>query len=336
MANGSESKSASGVKSRDGRFWRGKRVLVTGASGFVGSNLRPLLQGTGCELICPLHRDYDLLEPEQVRRMFSDARPQIVLHLAGLVGGILANQERPADFLYQNLLMGTTVLHEAWRAGVEKYITLMGGCSYPGQAPSPIKETELWKGYPQPESAPYSLAKAMSSVQAAAYRRQYGFNAIVLVPGNLYGPHDNFDLRNSHVIPALIRKVHEARTKGSDEIVMWGSGRPVRDFIYVKDACQAILLAAETYNGSDLINISSGVPVTIRELVETVVALSGFRGGIRWDTTKSDGQMLKGYDVSRMREWLGYAPPTLLREGLRQTIAWFETNHATARLEVGA
>ena len=163
-------------------------MLVTGASGFVGSNLRPLLNGTGCELICPSRRDYDLLEPEQVRRMFADTRPQIVLHLAGLIGGILANQERPADFVYQNLLMGTTVLHEAWRAGVQKYITLMGGCSYPALAPSPIKETELWKGYPQPESAPYSLAKAMSAVQAEAYRRQLGFNAIVLVPGNLYGP----------------------------------------------------------------------------------------------------------------------------------------------------
>ena len=205
--------------------------------------------------------------------------------------------------------MGTTVLHEAWRAGVQKYITLMGGCSYPAQAPSPIKETELWEGYPQPESAPYSLAKAMSSLQAAAYRRQYGFNAIVLVPGNLYGPYDNFDLKNSHVIPALIRKVHEAKRNGADEIVMWGSGKPVRDFVYVKDACHAILLAAERYNGSDLINLSSGAPVTIKELVDTVVALCGYQGRVRWDSSKPDGQMLKGFDVTRMREWLGIRQP---------------------------
>jgi GDP-L-fucose synthase len=335
MANGSKSEVTQGVEPQGGSFWQGKRVLVTGASGFVGSNLRPLIAKTGCELICPSRREYDLLEPEQVRRMFGDTRPQIVFHFAGLVGGILANQERPADFLYQNLLMGTAMLHEAWRAGAQKYITLMGGCSYPALAPSPIKETELWKGYPQAESAPYSLAKAMSSVQADAYRRQHGFNAIVLAPGNLYGPHDNFDLRNSHVIPALIRKVHEAKIKGLDEIVMWGSGRPVRDFVYVQDACEAILLAAENYNGSDLINISSGVPITIRELVEIVVVLSGFRGRIRWDASKSDGQMVKGYDVSRMREWLGYAPATSLQEGLRQTIAWFEANYAIARLEVG-
>src|ERR1039458_621018 len=340
MASRSESKVnskvTSRVESRGGSFWRGKRVLVTGAGGFVGSNLVPLLKETGCELLCPLRGDYDLLEPEHVRRLFSDTRPQIVFHLAGLVGGILVNKERPADFLYQNLLMGTTVLHEAWRAGAQKYITLMGGGSYPAQAPSPIKETELWKGYPQIESAPYSLAKAMSSVQAEAYRRQYGFNAIVLVPGNLYGPHDNFDLRNSHVIPALVRKVYEAKINGADEIVMWGTGRPVRDFIYVKDACLAILLAAENYNDHDLINISSGVPVTIRDLVETVVALCGFKGQIRWDASKPDGQMFKGFDVSRMREWLGYEPPTSLQEGLHQTITWFEANYATACPEVKA
>ena len=335
MANGLESAVARGIEPRVGNFWIAKRVLVTGASGFVGSNLRPLLKDTGCELICPSRRDYDLLEQQQVRRMFSDTRPHIVLHLAGLIGGILANKERPADFLYQNLLMGTIVLHEAWRAGAHKYITLMGGCSYPALAPSPIKETELWKGYPQTESAPYSLAKAMSSVQAEAYRRQYGLNAIVLVPGNLYGPHDNFNLRNSHVIPALIRKVHEAKINGLDEIVMWGTGRPVRDFVYITDACQAILLAAENYNGSDLINISSGVPTTIKELVETVVAYGGFQGRILWDITKPDGQMVKGYDVSRMRGRLGYEPPTSLQEGLRQTIAWFEANYATARLEAG-
>ena len=316
----------------DTESWRGQRVLITGAHGFLGANLAPQIAATGCELITPTRQDYNLLEQREVRKMFQDTRPDLVFHLAGLVGGALANREHPAEFIYQNLLMGTVTLHEAWCAGVKKFVALMGGCSYPAEAPNPIKETELWRGYPHPESAPYSLAKAMGSVQAEAYRRQHGFNAIVLVPGNLYGPHDNFDLRNSHVVPALIRKLYEARLRGDPEIVMWGSGRPVRDFIYVKDACEAILLAARRYNGSDLINLSSGVPITIRELVETVVELTGYRGQVRWDTTKPEGQMFKGYDVTRMKEWLGYSPPTRLRDGLRETVAWFEAHYAQARL----
>jgi len=314
-------------------FWHNKLVLVTGASGFVGRNLVPLLAKTGCEVITPTREEYDLLEQNQVRRMFADIRPDVVFHLAGLVGGILANKERPAEFCYQNLVMGAMVLHEAWRAGVQKYITLIGGCSYPANAPSPIKETELWNGYPQPESAPYSLAKAMSVVQAQAYRQQYGFNAIVLVPGNLYGPYDNFDLKSAHVIPALIRKFYEAKRSGQDEVVAWGTGKPVRDFIYIEHACEAIILAAEIYNGSEIINISSGVQTTIRELVETIAELIGYQGRIRWDTSKPDGQMYKGFDVTRMREWLGYHPRTSLREGLRKTIEWFEANYATACLE---
>jgi GDP-L-fucose synthase len=314
-------------------FWHNKLVLVPGASGFVGRNLVPLLAKTGCKVITPTRQEYDLLEQTQVRQMFADIRPDIVFHLAGLVGGILANKERPAEFCYQNLVMGAMVLHEAWRAGVQKYITLIGGCSYPANAPSPIKETELWNGYPQPESAPYSLAKAMSVVQAQAYRQQYGFNAVVLVPGNLYGPYDNFDLKNAHVIPALIRKFYEAKMSGQDEVVAWGTGKPVRDFIYVEDACEAIILAAETYNGSEIINISSGVQTAIRELVETIAELIGYQGRIRWDTSKPDGQMYKGFDVTRMREWLGYHPRTSLREGLRKTIEWFRANYANARLE---
>ncbi|MDH7568503.1 MAG: GDP-L-fucose synthase [Armatimonadota bacterium] len=321
------------MSGRDAGFWKGKRVLLTGATGFVGRNLYPRLQATGCDLVAPTRRDYDLLEQEQVRRMFADTRPDVVFHLAGLIGGILANKERPADFCYQNLIMGTMVLHEAWRAGVQKYVTLMGGCSYPAKAPSPIREEELFNGYPQPESAPYSLAKAMSAVQAEAYRRQHGFNAIVLVPGNLYGPFDNFSLRNSHVIPALIRKYYEARRDGVEEVVAWGTGKPVRDFVYVEDACEAILLAAETYDRPEIVNISSGVPTTIRELVETVAELTGYRGRIRWDTTKPDGQMVKGFDVSRMRQVLGFECRTSLREGLQKTIAWFEANYHQARLD---
>ncbi|HWA15628.1 MAG TPA: GDP-L-fucose synthase [Gemmatimonadales bacterium] len=315
-------------------FWRGRRVLLTGATGFVGRNLVPLLRETGCTLITPTRAEFDLQEQDAVRRMFREHRPEIVLHLAALSGGIMANKEKPADYCYQNLFMGTTMLHESFKAGVKKYVTLIGGCSYPATAPNPISETEMWNGYPQPESAPYSIAKKMSIVQAEAYRRQHGFDAVVLVPGNLYGPWDNFDLQASHVIPALVRKYHEAKLAGSPEVVAWGTGKPVRDFIYVGDACEAIVRATERYSGADIINISCGQPVTIRELVETVAELTGYSGTVRWDSTKPDGQMFKGFDVTRMREWLGYTPRTSLREGLQKTIAWFEANHAAARLAV--
>jgi GDP-L-fucose synthase len=308
-------------------------VLITGASGFVGRNLASLMQSRGIHPVTPKRTSFDLLEQAQVRRLFAETKPEVVFHLAGFVGGIGANRERPAEFNYQNLLMGTMVLHEAWRAGVKKFITLMGGCSYPAKAPSPIEEKELFNGYPQIESAPYSLAKAMSWVQAEAYRRQHGFDAIVLVPGNLYGPHDNFGLKNSHVIPALIRKYTEAKESGAAEVTAWGSGRPVRDFVFVKDACEAILLAAENYDGSELINISSGTPVTIRELTETIAELVGFTGRVVWDTSKPDGQMEKVFDVTRMKRMLGFECRTPLRDGLGQTIEWFTKNRQTARLE---
>jgi len=315
-------------------FWRGKRTLVTGASGFVGRNLMPLLVEAGCDVVAPSRSDFNLLEQADVRRLLADAKPEVVFHLAALSGGILANRDYPADFCYQNLLMNTMVAHESWRADVRKFVTLIGGCSYPAQANNPIKEADLWNGYPQQESAAYSLAKRMSVVMAEAYRRQHGFDAVVLVPGNLYGPHDNFDLKNAHVIPATIRKFVEARQRGDAEIVAWGSGAPVRDFIYVRDACEVILLAAERYSGTDIINLSSGVPTTIRELIETVAALTGFQGQVRWDTSKPDGQMFKRFDVMRMEEWLGYRCPTSLREGLASTIAWFEQHYDHARLAV--
>jgi GDP-L-fucose synthase len=209
----------------------------------------------------------------------------------------------------------------------------MGGCSYPAKAPSPIKEAELFNGYPQMESAPYSLAKAMSAVQAEAYRRQHGFNAIVLVPGNIYGPHDNFDLNNSHVIPALIRKFIEAKAVGKTEVPAWGTGKPTRDFVYIADVCEAILLAVENYNGSDIINLSYGKTVTIKELTETVAELTGYQGHIAWDTSKPDGQMFKGFDVTRMKELLGYECRTSLREGLKKTVDWYLANPGAARLQ---
>ena len=298
----------------------------------MGRNLVPLLERLGAQVIAPTRLEYDLVEQDDVRRMLADVNPDFVIHLAGLIGGILANKERPAEFCYTNLVMGTMVLHESWRAGVSKYLTLMGGCSYPAHAPSPIAETALWNGYPQSESAPYSLAKAMVTVQAASYRAQYGFDAVVLVPGNLYGPHDNFDLQSSHVIPALIRKFIEARESGQERVTAWGSGRPIRDFVYIADACHAIIKAAEQYSRPEIINISSGTPTTIKELVETVAELVGYRGAIDWDQSKPDGQMLKGFDVTRMHEWLGYSCETPLREGLQRTIAWFEENRGEVRL----
>jgi GDP-L-fucose synthase len=310
------------------------KILVTGATGFLGSNLVELMRERGLQPLTPGRQEYDLLEQAQVRRMLADIKPELVIHLAGLVGGILANQERPADYHYQNAFLSEVMMHESFRAGVGKYVTVMGGCSFPADAPNPIKETSLFYGYPQRLAAPYSLAKAMNPVQAAAYREQYGFNAIVLVPGNMYGPYDNFDLQRSHVIPALIRRYYEARQRNLQEVVAWGSGRPVRDFVYVRDVCEALLIAAEKYNGPDLINISSGKPVTIKELTEEVARVSGYHGKVVWDATKPDAQMEKLFDVTRMREWLGYECPTALSEGLRLTADWFARNYDRARLNV--
>jgi GDP-L-fucose synthase len=320
------------MPSTTNNFWAGRKVLVTGAAGFVGSNLLPILKKAGCELVTPSRREYDLTEQAQVRRLFKEHRPDLVFHLAARVGGVLANKEYPADFSYENLIMGALVLHESWRAGVQKYVTLIGACSYPDHAPNPIQETELFNGMPHAGSAPYSLAKAMSVVLAQAYRKQRGFNAIVLVPGNIYGPFDDFDPNNSHVIPALIRKFIEAKTAKQPEVVAWGSGRPTRDFVYVGDVCEAIVIAAEKYDGSDIINLSSGHATSIRELTEAVMELTGYQGKIVWDHSKPDGQVHKGLNATRMKEWLGYECRTSLREGLRQTIEWYLANPAARRL----
>ena len=309
----------------------GKRVLVTGGSGFVGSNLIPILEKAGALVSAPARSNYDLLRQEDVKRMFEDIEPEVVFHLAAYVGGILANRNKPADFCYRNLFLGSELIHQAHMAGVQKYITLMGGCSYPAHAPSPIEETELWQGYPQPESAPYSLAKAMAHELAKAYRSQYGLNAIVLVPGNIYGPFDNFDLQGSHVIPALIRKFVEAKERGDVEVQAWGSGKPLRDFIYIGDLCDALVLAAQEYDSPDLINISSGRRISIRELVALVAELTEFFGRVVWDSSKPDGQMDKGFAVERMKQILRYIPRTNLRDGLRKTIEWFLAHRRNLR-----
>jgi len=300
---------------------------MTGATGFLGTHLVAALRAAGYRDLRPLSsRDYNLLEQAEVRRMMREQEPEVVVHLAALIGGIKANKDHPADFFYRNALMNVMVMHEARQSGVIKYMTCIGGCCYPAHAPSPIREECLWNGYPQPENAPYSVAKMIAVTQAAAFRQQYGFNAIVMVPGNLYGPNDNFNLNDAHVVAAVIRKVIEAQQRGEREIVAWGSGTPVRDFMFVKDAAAALVVALETYNEPGIVNISSGIQTTIRELYETVTGLCGFKGAIRWDTTKPDGQMFKGFDVTRMKTVLKFDRITPLRTGLAETIAWFKDN----------
>jgi GDP-L-fucose synthase len=312
--------------------WTGKRVLVTGSTGFIGSNLVRRLRGLGCEVIAPTRDDYDLLEQQQVRRLFADSRPDITFHLAAMVGGIVANKKYPADFCYRNLMMNTCMFHEAYEAGVKKYVTLVGGCSYPAHAPSPIPETEFWNGYPQPESASYALAKRMEVVMTRAYRDQYAFDAITLLPGNVYGPYDNFKPESAHVIPATIRRVVETMERDDSVITVWGSGAPVRDFVFIDDVCDVVLREVHTYSSSEIMNISSGVPTTIRELVESVTDLCGYKGRIEWDTSKPDGQLHKVFDISRLLERAPDFKPTPLREGLQRTIEWFQREHASVRV----
>lgn len=306
------------------------KILVTGGRGFLGSHVVEELkrQGFGNLTVVSGKKDGDLREQSVVRDTLKRTSPDWVLHFAGLVGGIMANKEHPAQYFYDNLSMGIMLMHESWKTGAKKFFTCIGGCSYPAKADSPIGEDALWEGYPQIESAAYSVGKKMMVVQSEAYRREYGFNSVVLVPGNMYGPRDNFDLQQSHVIPALIRKVLEAKKKGASEIEMWGSGKPVRDFVYVADVAKIIVDTLPIYNESQIVNISSGVGVTIRELVDTVVELTGFKGKVTWNTSKPDGQMRKIFDVTRMKTALHAECPTNLREGLKHTIDWYQQNHS--------
>jgi len=307
---------------------KNKTILVTGATGFLGSNLVNHLRAAGYKNVVPLSsKNYDLTQQEAVAKMFSDNRPDIVVHLAAYVGGILANRTYPADFAYKNLMMGTLVVHEASKNGVKKFVTCFTGCGYPASAPNPISEDTLFTGWPQKENAPYSLAKAMTYVQAVAYRQQYGLNAITVVPGNMYGPYDNFHPTYSHVVAGLVRRFYEAKIHNSPEVVVWGTGNPTRDFVYVEDVADALIKAMEEYNGHELINISSGTETPIKVLVETISELVGYSGRIVWDTTKPDGQMRKVFDTRRMKDLLGFECRTSLREGLKKTIAWFEENY---------
>ncbi|HFC08717.1 MAG TPA: GDP-L-fucose synthase [Chloroflexi bacterium] len=313
-------------------FWEGKRVTVTGGAGFLGSFVVAELQKRGAiDIFVPRSKDYDLVKHADVVRLVEDARPDIIIHLAAHVGGIGANRLHPAEFFYDNLMMGVQLMHEAWKRGVEKFVAIGTVCAYPKFTPVPFKEDDLWNGYPEETNAPYGLAKKMLLVQAQAYRQQYGFNAIYLLPVNLYGPRDNFDLESSHVIPALIRKMIEAQERGEKQVVLWGDGSPTREFLYVEDAAEGIVQAAEQYNGPEPVNLGSGQEISIKDLAETIADLTDFQGEIVWDTTKPNGQPRRALDVSRAKKYFGWQARTPFSEGIKRTIAWFrEHRHEIA------
>jgi GDP-L-fucose synthase len=310
-------------------FWQGKRVCVTGGAGFLGQFVQKKLRERGVlqeNIFVPHYPEYDLVKPEDVRRVLEDSRPDVIIHLAAHVGGIGANREHPAEFFYDNLMMGVQLMHEAWKQGVSKFVAIGTVCAYPKFTPVPFKEDDLWNGYPEETNAPYGLAKKMLLVMAQAYRQQYGFNAIFLLPVNLYGPADNFDLQSSHVIPAMIRKFIEAEEAGKNEVVLWGDGSPTREFLYVEDAAEGIVRATEAYDGADPVNLGSGYEIRIRDLAELIARLTGYSGNIVWDTTKPNGQPRRALDTTRAERYFGFRARTNFEEGLKRTIEWYRQN----------
>jgi GDP-L-fucose synthase len=305
-------------------FWRNRRVVVTGGAGFLGSFVVEALGQRGCPPpFVPRSREYDLRKDADIARMLGDVRPDLIIHLAAVVGGIGANRENPGRFFYDNLVMGVQLIEAARQAGVAKVVAIGTVCSYPKFASVPFREEDLWNGYPEETNAPYGLAKKMLLVQSQAYREQYGFNSIFLLPVNLYGPRDNFDPQSSHVIPALIRKCVDAVDAGAPEIVVWGTGTATREFLYVEDAAEAILLAAERYDGSEPVNLGTGSEISIRDLVTLIARQTGFTGRITWDTAKPDGQPRRMLDTARATEYFGFAAKTSFEEGLRKTVDWY-------------
>ena len=313
-------------------FWENKRVVVTGGAGFLGSFVVEQLRARGCsQIIVPRSKDYDLVQMEAVQRLYADAKPDMVIHLAARVGGIGANQSNPGRFFYDNLMMGTQLIEVGRQRGLKKFVALGTICAYPKFAPIPFKEDDIWNGYPEETNAPYGLAKKMMLAQSQAYRQQYGFNSIVLFLVNLYGPRDNFDLNTSHVIPAMIRKCVEAKEAGKDRFTLWGDGSPSREFLYVEDAAEGILCAAELYNGSLPVNLGTGEEITIHNLAGLIANEVGFKGQIEWDTTKPNGQPRRCLDVSRAKQLFGFQARHNLREGLKKTIQWFHLNSQSIR-----
>jgi len=308
-------------------FWQDNRFLVTGGSGFLGSVVVEQLRKRGAEdIIIPRSNEYDLREHEAVVDVLNDTKPNVIIHMAAVVGGIGANRERPAEFFYDNLMMGVQLIHEAWKTDVDKFVTVGTVCSYPKFTPVPFKEDDIWDGYPEETNAPYGLAKKMLLVQGQSYRQQYGFRSVFLLPTNLYGPRDNFDPQSSHVIPALIRKYIEAKERGDDYVIAWGTGSPTREFLYVEDAAEGILRATAAYESDEPLNLGSGVEISIRDLTHTIAELTGFEGEVRWDETKPDGQPRRSLDTSRAKETIGFEAQTPFREGLQATIDWYMQN----------
>jgi GDP-L-fucose synthase len=331
-------------------FWKDKRVLVTGGAGFLGSFLvEKLVQRGAADILVPHIENYNLVDREDIRRLLGEAlapqqkRPShllpagfqaaglpnfkpsdlVIIHLAARVGGIGANREHPAEFFYDNLMMGVELMHQAWQFGAGKFIALGTVCAYPKFTPLPFHEEDLWNGYPEETNAPYGLAKKMLLVQAQAYRQQYGYNAIFLLPVNLYGPRDNFNPSSSHVIPSLIRKCLEAQEQGVQEIIVWGDGSPTREFLYVEDAAEGILCASEKFNGPEPVNLGSGHEISIKDLAEMIARLTGFKGRLVWDKSKPNGQPRRGLDVSRAETLFGFHADTPFEDGLRRTIEWY-------------
>jgi GDP-L-fucose synthase len=310
-----------------GGFFEDRRVVVTGGAGFLGSYVIKGLQKRGCKNIgVPKIEDYDLVNLKDITEMYDDMKPDIVIHLAAVVGGIGANREHPGEFFYKNLMMGVQLIEQGRIRNIEKFVAIGTVCAYPKFTPVPFKEEDIWNGYPEETNAPYGLAKKMLLVQSQAYRAEFGFNSIFLLPVNLYGPGDNFDPASSHVIPALIKKCVDAIDSGADHIDCWGTGNVSREFIYAADAAEGILLATEHFNGAEPVNIGAGFEITIKSLAEKIVQLTGFKGGIRWDSSKPDGQPRRRLDVSKAKEYFGFEAKTSFDEGLKATVDWYMAN----------
>jgi GDP-L-fucose synthase len=305
-------------------FWQGKRVVITGGAGFLGSFVVERLKGEGASTFVPRSAEYDLVDRLAVRRLLADAKPDLVIHLAARVGGIGANRDNPGRFLFENAMMGLNLFEESRLAGVKKLVAAGTICAYPKFAPLPFKEDDLWNGYPEETNAPYGIAKKMMLVASEGYRQQYGMNSSVVFPVNLYGPRDNFDLQTSHVIPAMIRKCVHAREAAEAEVVLWGDGSPTREFLYVEDAAEGIVLAAERYDSSDPVNLGNGVEITIRDLATHIARATRFQGKFVWDKTKPNGQPRRQLDVTRAKERFGFVARTSFEQGIAKTVDYFE------------